>query len=67
MAAKFKSRKFAILLQVAFSCLLLGCEQASAQADAGALYLNRKEADVRIIAGNATICDGNCDTFQLRF
>ena len=67
MAAKVKSRKFAILLQVVFSYLLLGCEQASAQAGAGALYLNRKEADVKTIAGNATICDGNCGTFQLRF
>lgn len=64
MAAKSKSRKFAILLQVAFSYLLLGCEQASAQANAGALYLNRKEADVETIAGNATICNGNCGSLN---
>lgn len=75
MAAKFKAQKFVGgSLEVAILYLLLGCEKDGlmlnaqpATDDAGKLYLNRKESDVRKIAGNATSGDGNCGEFQLGF
>jgi hypothetical protein len=66
MAAKSRSQAFAGgFLQVAFLvCLLLGCANAQ-DANAGTAYLDRKESDVKAIAGNATANNANCGKFQL--
>jgi hypothetical protein len=64
MAAKSRSRAFTGgFLQVGFLvCLLLGCANAQ-DANAGSAYLDRKESDVKAIAGNATANNANCGKF----
>ena len=70
-AMNFKNQKFAGgFLHITVSLFLLlvcgkGGLTVNAQgADAGKLYLDRKELDVKEIAANATINNANCGKFE---